>query len=57
MNDLNGEEIVGTFYENELQNTQIKEFRIGKVIKRKDNKWKMEKNVKWNHITIRLITG
>ena len=47
MNDLNGEEIVGTFYENELQNTQIKEFRIGKVIKRKDNKWKMEKNVKW----------
>ena len=57
MNDLNGEEIVGTFYENELQNTQIKEFRIGKVIKRKDNKWKMEKNVKWKHITIRLITG
>ena len=35
INDLDGEEIVGTFYENELQNTYQKDFRIVKVIKRK----------------------
>ena len=37
-NDFNGEEIVGTFYENELQKTNQKEFRIKKVIKRKGDK-------------------
>ena len=37
-NDLNGEEIVGTFYENELQKTNQKEFRTEKVIKRKGDK-------------------
>ena len=37
-NDLNGEEIVGTFYENELQKANQKEFRIEKVIKRKGDK-------------------
>ena len=36
--DLNGEEIMGTFYEKELQKTNQEEFRIEKVIKRKDNK-------------------
>ena len=44
INDLNGEESIGTFYEKELQNTNQKEFRIEKVIKREgDNlyvKWK-----------------
>ena len=44
INDLNGEEIVGTFYENELQKTNKKEFRIEKVIKRKGYKL----YVKWN---------
>ena len=29
---------VGSFYEKELQKTNQKEFRIGKVIKRKGNK-------------------
>ena len=42
--DLNGEEITGTFYEKELQETKKKEFRIEKITKRKgDNllvKWK-----------------
>ena len=38
IHDLNGEEITGTFYEKELQRTNQKEFRIGKVIKRKDDK-------------------
>ena len=33
INDLNGEEIIGTFYEKELQKTNQKEFRIEKVIK------------------------
>ena len=28
MNDLNGEEIIGTFYEKELQKTNQKEFKI-----------------------------
>ena len=38
INDLNGEEIKGSFYENELQKTDQKEFRIEKVIKKKGNK-------------------
>ena len=38
INDLNGEEIIGTFYEKELQKVDQQEFRIEKVIKRKDDK-------------------
>ena len=38
INDLNGEEINGTFYENELQGTSQKEFRIEKVLKKKGDK-------------------
>ena len=38
INDLNGEEIIGTFYVNELQKTNQQEFRIEKVIKRKGDK-------------------
>ena len=38
INDLNGEEIVGSFYEKELQKTNQKKVRIKKVIKRKLNK-------------------
>ena len=38
INDLNGEEIIGTFYEKELQKTNQQGFRIEKVIKRKGNK-------------------
>ena len=38
INDLKWEEIMGTFYEKELQKTNQKEFRIEKVIKRKDDK-------------------
>ena len=36
--DLNGEENTGRFYEKELQKTNQKEFRIEKVITRKDDK-------------------
>ena len=38
INDLNGEKIVGSFYEKELQKTDQKEFRIEKVIRRKRDK-------------------
>ena len=38
INDLNGEEILGTFYENELQKANQNEFRTAKVIKRKSDK-------------------
>ena len=38
INDLNGEEIIGTFHEKELQKTNQKGFRIEKDIKRKRNK-------------------
>ena len=38
INDLNGEEIIGTFYENEMQKTDQKEFRIEKLLKKKGDK-------------------
>ena len=38
VNDLKGEEIIGTFYEKELKKTNQKEFRIEKAIKRKGDK-------------------
>ena len=48
INDLNKEKIVGTFYENELQKTNQKEFRTEKIITRKGSKlyvkWKCYDN-------------
>ena len=38
INDLNGEKVIGTFYEKELQKTNQKEFRIEKILKRKGDK-------------------
>ena len=38
INDLNGEEISGTFYEKKLQKIDQQEFRIEKVIKKKEKK-------------------
>ena len=38
INDLNGEEIIGSFYEKELQNTNQKEFRVEKVLWEKGDK-------------------
>ena len=43
INDLNGEEIIGKFYEKDLQKTNQEEFRIQKVIEKKRNKL----HVKW----------
>ena len=48
INDLNGEEITGKFYEKELKKTNQEEFRIEKVIRRKGDKlyvkWKRYNN-------------
>ena len=48
INDLNGKEIIGTFYEKELQKMNQEEFRIEKVIRRKGDKlyvkWKVYDN-------------
>ena len=38
INNLNGEEIIGTFYEKVLQETNQKKFRMEKVLKKKDDK-------------------
>ena len=45
ISDLNSEEIIGSFYEKELQKTSQKEFRIEKVLKRKGDKL----YVKWKN--------
>ena len=42
INDINGEEIIGTFYEKELHKTNQEELRIEKVIKRKGDKLYVE---------------
>ena len=51
--DLNGEETVGSFYTNEFQKTNQKEFRIEKVFKRKFINYMLNRN----DATIRLIVG
>ena len=38
IDDLRNEEIIVTFYEKELQRSSQNEFRMEKIIKRKDNK-------------------
>ena len=49
INDLNGEEITGSFYGKELQKTNQKKFRIEKILKRKGDKlyvkWKGYSNL------------
>ena len=38
LNILNGEDIIGKFYEKEMEKTNRKEFKIEMIIKRKGNK-------------------
>ena len=38
ISDLNGKEIIGSFYKKKLQKTNQKEFRVEKLIKRKGSK-------------------
>ena len=52
INDLNGEEIIGTFYKKELQKTSQEEFRIEKLVKRKGD----ELYVKWKGYDSRFNT-
>ena len=35
ISDLNGEKVIGTFYEKELQKTNQKKFRVEKVLKKR----------------------
>ena len=51
--NLNGEEIVGTFYKKELQKSNQKQFRVENVIKRKGEKL----YVNWKGMIICLIAG
>ena len=69
ISDLKGEEILRTFYEKELQKTNQREFRVGKVIKKKDyklyvkqkdynnifNSWIDKKSVVITFLTVGLI--
>ena len=53
VNDLNGEEVKDSFYEKEFKKTDQKEFRIEKVIKRKEINYMSN----GKGITILLIVG
>ena len=53
LNDLNGEEIFGTFYKKELQKTNQKEFIVEKVIRQKVINYILNGKV----MTICLIAG
>ena len=56
INDLNGEEIIGTFYEKELQKTNQQGFRMEKIIKGEGNKLHVL-HVKWKgYEIVGLIT-
>ena len=50
ISDLNGESIIGSFYEKELQKTSQEKFRIERVIKRKGDKL----YVKWKEYDSRF---
>ena len=51
--ELNGEEVIGTFYEKELKKTNQKVYRMEKVTKKKFKKYMISRNV----MIIRLIAG
>ena len=55
ISDLNIEEIAGTFYEKELQKTNQKEFRIEKVIKKKELIYMSNGKVMTIHLIVGLI--
>ena len=57
INDLNGEEIIGTFYEKELQKTNQKEFRIEKVLKKKVINYMLNGKVMIIHLIAGLISS
>ena len=55
INDLNGKEIIGTFYGKQLQKTNQQEFRIEKVIKKKVMNYISNGKVMIIHLIVGLI--
>ena len=55
INDLNGEQIIGTFYEKELQKTNQKEFRMEKLIKKNEASYMLNGKDMIIHLIARLI--
>ena len=55
INDLDGEEVVGKFYEKELQKTNHKEFRIKKVIKERELSYMSNEKVMIVYLIVGLI--
>ena len=55
INDLNGKEIIGRYYEKELQKTNQKEFRIEKVIKKKETSYMSNGKDMIIHLIVGLI--
>ena len=55
IHDLNGEEIIRTFYEKELRKTNQKEFRIEKVIKEKVINYMLNRKVMVIHSIVGLM--
>ena len=53
INDLNGEQTFGTFYEKELQKSNQKEFRIEKVTKKKETNYMLN----GTNMIIHLVAG
>ena len=54
-NDLNGEKIIGTFYENKFQKNNQQEFRIQNVIRRKGDNYMSNGKVMIIHLIAGLI--
>ena len=55
INDVNGEEIIGTFYEKELQKTNQQEFRTEKVLRKKVINYMLNGKVMIVHLIAGLI--
>ena len=55
INDLNGEESIGTFYEKELQTTNEKEFRIEKALRKKTINYMLNEKFMIIHLIAGLI--
>ena len=55
INSLNGGEIIGTFYEKELQKANQKELRVEKVIKKDDKLYVKGKGYRSYFLIVALI--
>ena len=55
INDINDEKIIGKFYEKELQRTNQEEFRIEKVIKKKETSYMSNGKAMMIHLIAGLI--